>query len=81
MLYEAGNYLPAAYASNLTNVELKRLWSDMFTKLKELSNTTFTSEREDIGDWVCKTHQELGDIWNQLNKKGKKEAKKCKIVS
>ena len=81
MSYEAGYYLTAAYAANLTNVELKRLWSDMFTKLKELSNTTFMSEREDIGDWVCKTHLELGDIWNQMNKEGKKEAKKHKIIS
>ena len=46
----------------------------MFSKMKDLSITRFTSERGNIGDWVCKTNQELvADTWNDMNKKGKKE--------
>ena len=76
--FRAGDYLPSAYAGNLTNDQIKKFWGEMLDKLDEVSVTTFTSARKDVGNWVCKRVHESVTKWDHMNNKVKKQKKRRK---
>ena len=68
MELEEGDYLvPSAYAANLDNYELEKVWGTVVTQMQSIKATTFTKSRKGLGKRiVTKVKKVLKELEDSL---------------